>query len=719
MPRLTRRQFLLSGVALAALGSVRRAPAAEGTPVARTIVAVTDWKAQKVDFRLTALVRMGLLPLNHLGLRPSLHDVTDLPDLDTIADIAGVVIWLEVVTASDPATVYPWLARARDRGVPVLVLGDLPDPAGAVDQGMVADTLARIGFVNDGQWSSVTFDTKVIKADKTMVGFEAALTPPIPPFNLIRPTAGTDSFLVVRRGDGGESHLVLAGPGGGFVAPGYVFFTDGMGGTRWYINPFALFARVFALAGQPRPDPTTLAGRRVYYSHIDGDGWRNRTDIAEYEGRPAMAADVIYERVIRPTPDLPVSVAPIAADLDPAWVGDDRAQAICRELFALAQVEPASHTFSHPFDWHFFADYTPAKEKPFEKIYAAQEAGHYVQQVDADGGYTAPRAYGNQPFSLARNIGGAAKYISRFAPADKPVKLLQWSGDCLPFPAAMDQCVADGLANINGGDSRFDREFPSYSTVAPFGVPLGDGWQIYASNSNENTYTDDWTDRFFGFRDLVETWKNTESPRRVQAMNLYYHMYSGTRTASLKALLDNLAFAGKQPIHPVATDHYSDMVRGFFTATLHREGAGWRIRDRGRLQTLRFDDGGHVDWTASQGVIGSVRTNGSLYVALDAAADAPLVVLATAETPAPWPVLESGRWQVWRVDPGGYTARARGHGPGDLVWRVPRGGAWRLTATAADGTTHTDATDAADGLAAFTLPAIALAAPVTLHLAPA
>jgi len=27
----------------------------------------------------------------------------------------------------------------------------------------------------------------------------------------------------------------------------------------------------------PKPDTTTLAGRRIYYSHIDGDGWKELT----------------------------------------------------------------------------------------------------------------------------------------------------------------------------------------------------------------------------------------------------------------------------------------------------------------------------------------------------------------------------------------------------------------------------------------------------------
>ena len=84
----------------------------------------------------------------------------------------------------------------------------------------------------------------------------------------------------------------------------------------------AIFFRLaFGTDDLPKPDTTTLCGRRMYFSHIDGDGWRNLCEINKYRKRRAMSAEVILDEVLMRFPELPVSVAPIAADLDLRWHG--------------------------------------------------------------------------------------------------------------------------------------------------------------------------------------------------------------------------------------------------------------------------------------------------------------------------------------------------------------------------------------------------------------
>ena len=75
-----------------------------------------------------------------------------------------------------------------------------------------------------------------------------------------------------------------------------------------------------------------------------------------------MSAEVVQREAIEAFPDLPVTVAPIVADLDPTWFGSEQSQTIARDLFELPQVEIGSHTWSHPFDWSFFADGETTKE---------------------------------------------------------------------------------------------------------------------------------------------------------------------------------------------------------------------------------------------------------------------------------------------------------------------------------------------------------------------
>src|SRR5260370_34350443 len=101
----------------------------------------------------------------------------------------------------------------------------------------------------------------------------------------------------------------------------------------------------------PKPDTTTLMGRRIFYSHVDGDAWRNVTEVTGYKSKRALSAEVILNEVIRAFPDLPVTVAPIAADLDPAWYGTRASLEIAKRILAQRNVEAGTHTYSHPLDW--------------------------------------------------------------------------------------------------------------------------------------------------------------------------------------------------------------------------------------------------------------------------------------------------------------------------------------------------------------------------------
>ena len=129
--------------------------------------------------------------------------------------------------------------------------------------------------------------------------------------------------------------------------------------------------------------------------------------------------------------------------------------------------------------------------------------------------------------------------------------------------------------------------FPMYRRS---GGRVGQERQIYSAASNENTYTDLWTDRFFGYRALVETFERTESPRRLVPINLYYHIYTGEKEPSLKALLDNIEYVRARDVAPIFTSHYAAIAEGFYDTRVEKLGLNvWRIGSRGALQTLRFD----------------------------------------------------------------------------------------------------------------------------------
>lgn len=739
--RLSRRALLLGGAALSSLGA---ATPPHPVPAA---VAANRFAPRKVPRRILALYDSAVephlyaapihthaaLPLEYLGLTVQFHDIqSPLPAWDA-PDLRGAVTWFPEPCVQDFAGLVAWVEHLVGSGRRFVVLGDMapkPNTLGEAAAGALqARLLATLHMRSLGGWLPVTETDRIVHAEPDgRIGFEHGFDgEALPPFELLEPTdASVHSWLVVERaGPPQRSHLVTVSPAGGLVAPGYARASDNVNAAYpWRIDPFAFFEAALDTADLPRGDSTTLCGRRMYYSHIDGDGWRSISQVHRPGGARASTAEILLSEVIAPNPDLPVTVAPIAEDLGASLPGGDHATDTARALFALDQVEVGSHTFSHPFDWGFFADWTPEKERPFAASYLRMAVDGTVCQGDAADqsgaatkgarteSYSVPRAYGDRPFSLHTEIDEAARLIEALAPPGKRCAILQWSGNCLPFAAAMTAVEQAGLGNINGGDTRFDDDHPTVSAVAPVGLRHANGRiQIYSSNSNENTYTELWTDRYFGFRDLPVTWQRTESPRRLKPMNMYYHMYSGERHASLDALLSNIAFLRGQEFIGVRTSRFAAAARGTFGLQLVQEAPqAWRVLDRGGLQTLRFPRGQErtLDLAASEGVLGERIANGELYVALDPDNAAPLVALAPRGTTAPSrPLLVHAGWEVRGLSvatPTDISFAADGLGKGEMSWHVPQPGLWRASRPDEPAI---EATAGDDHLLLLTLPAAA------------
>lgn len=390
-----------------------------------------------------------------------------------------------------------------------------------------------------------------------------------------------------------------------------------------------------------------------------------------------LSAQVIQHEILEAYPDIPVNVSAIAGELDPECYGLSASRNVAKAIFRLPNVEPSSHTYSHPLFWGYFKDYDPAKEMPildkyppklyqrtlltslfgdahktgWEKYLEAHPDQHDKREdaferlfnrkaqgeLSRFSYYETPRSYACGPYDLEREIKGSMAYIKSISPKEKrdKIRLVQWSGDTSPYEGALREVRQAGLLGINGGDSRYDSEYPSYASVAPIGAQIGREFQIYSSNSNENTYTNLWTDRFFGFIYLQTTVQNTEIPMRVQPFNIYYHMFSGEKEASLAALISNMEFARHQNLVRIFASDFAEIAQGFYSVHLVKEGAGsWRILNRGKLNTVRVDKAvlKTVDFTRSEGVLGQRYFQGSLYVSLDPDVDAPLVSLKQKNT---------------------------------------------------------------------------------------
>ncbi len=650
-----------------------------------------------------------------------------LPPPRTLPEIRGVLVWMETNAIKSPLRFLRWAEEMVAGGKRFVLIGDWPfsyDLQGReTDSQSTGRFLAQLGLQSVSGRTLTHYRIEILHQDPAVVGFERSIPRPLPPFEGVRSVQEkARAHLIVRRaGDPStDSHLVVTGPKGGYVAYGFSHFQDEEGVKhQWILNPFEFFRLAFATDKIPKPDTTTHSGRRIFYSHVDGDGWRNMTEVPH--NRPGtLSAEVILKQVLRAFPDLPGTVAPIAADLDPEWFGSEQTQELARRMFSLRHVEAGTHTYSHPFEWGFFADGKPEKERPFLHLYPkhwGEAAGSILGwwsrfwedpwsffQVSADltpepgrdgtekdalkNAYEVPRAYAVKPFDLDLEIQGSTDYIQQFLPAGKKVEVAQWSGNTHPFEQALEKTRESGLWNINGGDTRFDREFPSYAWVSPNGCLIGEGRQIYASNSNENTYTDLWSDRYFGFLHLVRTLRNTDRPWRLKPLNIYYHMYSGEKLSSLNALLANFRYARSQEIVALTTSDFAAMVDGFYTTSIFPLAERvWRIQNRGALQTFRFDQATllAVDSALSVGVIGQRHYQGSLYVALDATESDPIIALKDHLTSdqhpeAPLPYLVQARWKIeqLRVGDEDFRFQAEGFGRGEMVWRVPRPGRFRV-----------------------------------------
>jgi polysaccharide biosynthesis protein PelA len=684
--------FLIAGCANAGLAE------SNARPAPRAILAIYDSKYQK-DVRDTRIHRLLEMPLNHLGLVVQYQDLNrGLPSVSQMREIRGVLTWFQSDAMERPAEFLSWAEAVIDAGKRFVVIGDLSvgrDLQGRMTPVPVINRfLAKLG-VRTENWTPVTYDVQVVYKDPLLMDFERPLPAVLPPFDrvkLVDPNVRSHLILRQRHDPNTDSHLVVTGPHGGLIANGYTHFASySQDRLQWYVNPFEFLRLAFATDEIPKLDTTTLSGQRIYYSHIDGDGWRNRTEAPAYRREGLMSAEVILKEVIERFPDLPVTVGPIAADLDPAWFGSRESLEIAKRILAIPWVEAGSHTYSHPLDWESLGAQTKTGFQaqalewlnPLRWTLVARALESFSKPEAEEGkpafrrGHSRLRSYDLYPFKLDQEIAGSIAFVNSLLPAGKHVELLQWSGTTMESEAVFKAARDAGVRNINGGDTRFDADFASYAWVAPLGRQVGAFRQVYSSMSNENTYTNLWNERYFGFRYVKETVRNTESPIRVKPFNLYYHMYSGEKLASLNALIENLSFARSLQLAPITASEYAAIVDGFFSGRITQLGERrWRVENRDGLNTVRFDhaDGDDVDIRASTGVVGERHFQGSLYVALDAADPAPVVALLSGPGPRPsgTPYLIQSRWQIYNLKmiASGCAFEAKGFGPGEMEWNA-------------------------------------------------
>lgn len=359
---------------------------------------------------------------------------------------------------------------------------------------------------------------------------------------------------------------------------------------QWRIDPFRFFGQAFQLEDFPCADVTTLNGSRIYFSHIDGDA---AGGISQIDGS-SLNAEVMFREILQPS-KLPTTVSFVTQDLyKKATATYQREAEAARAIFRLPWVELASHTNIHPFNWR---------------------DGDLVRVED--GGKLQLK---KMPPDLRKEIDFSVRFIDqKLAPADKRTRVLLWSGLCNPPEEALERTDAVQVLNMNGGDPIYDSVNPYLAGISPLYARVGQRYQYHTCAAGDFYYTSSWTRDFDGMKRLVEYFKYTEEPRRLRAMNLYYHFYLAEKALGLEGLRHAMDYVRSLQPAPMFVSDYIPMVSDLITLQLGQDSQGRTvIHNSGQCRTLRWDNPSkYVDMARSQGVLGFLKEGNRLYVHLD------------------------------------------------------------------------------------------------------
>ncbi|MDD5594845.1 MAG: hypothetical protein PHY94_01235 [Candidatus Omnitrophica bacterium] len=565
--------------------------------------------------------------LNYLGMKVKFHDLTKgLPSDETMEEVYGILTWFKNDNLPNAVQYCHWVSNQVRKGKKLVMLGNFGAYKDSktnqeVPEEILNEIFHSINLEYDGEWIKNPFVIEVKYKDSQMVEFERSLKDELLLYEKITSLDSRNKvYLELNRTDikDGKSAVVITTPNGGYAAESYEIFIDPITDKmRWRINPFLFFAQAFDLKDAPRFDTTTLFGRRIFYSHIDGDGLRTPSEI----DRSRICAEIIHDEILKKY-DLPITVSFIVAEIDPRYYGSSQLMELAKEMLKPDNIEAGVHGFTHPLDWK--RQLTVFAIKGYSRQIITGQDLDLLSESLYD---VAMRIYVDRTKMVEREIKLPVEYVNQnLLSGNKKVVLFQWTGDCRPFAAAIAMTKLLGIENINGGDSRFDNEVPSFTGVAALGRQDHDSLQPYTSNANDNIYTNRWTGPFYGYKFVRQTFEQTErpsvvktTPRRISPINVYYHYYSGQKQQSLDAVKQVYDYALKQEIIPIFTSEYAAIVEGFYSGKISQLVPGaWEFRDYGNCRTVRLDDcHSFPDLEKSKGILGFCHWENFLYIHLD------------------------------------------------------------------------------------------------------
>ncbi len=570
------------------------------------------------------------MPLEWLGYEVEYVNVGQRSPPAILDDqYAGIIFDVETkLPFGGEAWYVDWILEQQKRGSKILFTGQYP-----FQQDVQRIRLLQ-GLKVWGSYAQVPRPEKVElrKVNRDVMNYEATLVPHPAEIEDSRAPEGSQVDVSVSCTDEAANKLIFdaiysCSWGGALLDP-YATFQVSAEDQASLFDPFKFLQRIFPGGRFPAPDPTTRDGQRIFYTHIDGDGFCGVTGHAGNE----ICGAIVRDRILKKYP-FPITVSLVEASMRGWEIGQDdkdvaHYEEVAKACLALPNVQAASHSFSHPYVWI---------DRDDEYIPLYENRGLELKPLTN---------YDVEHPVMAREVRGSVEYIQKFCPPDKKVDLMLWSGNCRPSPEALKICREMGIENMNGGNTVISKRHPYLANVSPR-VMLWDGeLQIHAANQNEFVYTKNWTGPYYGgFAQVLETFAATEEPRRLKPVNIYYHFYSAVTIGSLRALEKIHDWVLSQPLHSLPAVAYARIARDSYGTKIYQSGASaWLLVNQGHQRTFRLDDvQGLPDLAACSGVTGYRKVGSALYVHTKGERVTQVVLAAQ---PAPRLHLESSQGEI-------------------------------------------------------------------------
>ena len=612
-PRNTFAALLCLGCLIGILPASKAEPAQE---IARRILVVfgadpEETGARKVWPPDTVTAQHLQVAMEWSGYEVEFHDIQKpLPKLPLAKSYAAVVMDGNLKVPHVLAPQFTdWAIALLPTNIKVLWLGGIPVDAPELKRRI----LEAYGWGGSGRSLSRPEGTNIISRDETVMKSEVPLTPSKLEHADLTAPEGSDIFLSLEAkteiSDKTRFDASFRAPWGGALFDPYICKQYSPNHLLELFDPFVFVERVLPLETFPIPDSTTRLGKRALICHIDGDGFNSISTVKI----GSINAEVIRDQILKAYPYLPTTVSVIEATTRGLEAGDDPAkrpqyEKIAKDIFALPNVQPASHTYSHPFRW---------MKEDEDRLRLLKAPLNLSLRPEADQG----------ALTADREVRGSIDYVNKLLPKDKRVELLLWSGNCRPGPDSLASVRTSGVEAMNGGNTIISKRWHGNASIAPRITMMGDELQIYAPAQNEMFYTDDWrSSSLGGFANVIETFKLTGSPRRLKPVDIYYHFYSGERGDAFAALLKVYNWAVNEPLHSITALDYVRSVKDARDAKISKVNErAWSISCQGSLQELRIpkelgypvigNNSGISGWY-DEGIWRYIHTNSSKMISL-------------------------------------------------------------------------------------------------------